>query len=173
MIAIRQVAQGLRQARVTPSLPAVARRCFSEQPGDDLPPRATDLQAASGIPPVAPGRTVYIYSPSRVAGQHGLAQTIEGGEYGWKVQFSPDAKWINPLMGWTSTADPMENVHRGLSFHSKQAAIEFATKNGWTYEVEEPNPRNHKRPTRYIGYGDNYSVKRKGVPSGGLRSERS
>lgn len=82
MIAIRQVAQGLRQARVTPSLPAVARRCFSEQPGDDLPPRATDLQAASGIPPVAPGRTVYIYSPSRVAGQHGLAQTIEGGALG-------------------------------------------------------------------------------------------
>lgn len=61
------------------------------------------------------------------------------------------AKWINPLMGWTSTADALENVHRNLAFNSKEAAIEFAKKNGWAYEVEEPNPRVHSRPRRYPG----------------------
>ena len=44
-------------------------------------------------------------------------------------------------------------------------------KHGWEYEVEEPNQRSRARPKRYVGYGDNYSVKRKGLPVGGLRSE--
>jgi hypothetical protein len=32
------------------------------------------------------------------------------------------ARWINPLMGWTSTSDPLENVSR--------AALQFYTKVG-------------------------------------------
>jgi NADH dehydrogenase (ubiquinone) Fe-S protein 4 len=35
-------------------------------------------------------------------------------------------KWINPLIGWTSTADPLENVARQLYFQSKEEAIAFA-----------------------------------------------
>lgn len=58
---------------------------------------------------------------------------------------------MNPLMGWTSTADPLENVHRPLYFDSKEAAIAFAEKNGWGYEIEDPNPRTHIRPKRFIG----------------------
>lgn len=79
MSLVRQVAQTLRQGHLTTSRAIVARRWYSEQPGDDIPPRVTDLQAAAGIPPVSPERTVFIYSPSKVAGQHGLAQTIHGG----------------------------------------------------------------------------------------------
>ena len=36
---------------------------------------------------------------------------------------------MNPLMGWTSSADPMSNVR--LSFDSKEEAIAFADRNGW------------------------------------------
>ena len=44
----------------------------------------------------------------------------------WQVQFEPQAKWANPLIGWTSTADPSDNVYRALSFDSQQAAVAFA-----------------------------------------------
>lgn len=74
-------------------------------------------------------------------------------------------------MGWTSTADPLENVHRAMYFTSKEAAIEFVERNGWNYEVEELAERDKSRPKRYTGYGDNFSVRRKGIPMGGLRSE--
>lgn len=150
---------------------ATGWRSFSTQIGDDLPSHGTDLQVAGGAPPMAAQRKVIIFSPSRVAGQHGLAQTIDGGGPSWRVLFAPEGKWMNPLMGWTSTADPLENVHRPLYFDSKEAAVAFAEKNGWGYEIEDPNPRTHIRPKRFIGYGDNFSVKRKGLPSGGLRSE--
>lgn len=60
-------------------------------------------------------------------------------------------KWANPLMGWTSTADYQYMSYRRLAFDTKEDAIDFAEKRGWAYEVEEPNPRNHKRPTRFIG----------------------
>lgn len=35
-------------------------------------------------------------------------------------------RWENPLMGWTSTADTLENVGRAsLFFYNKEQAIEF------------------------------------------------
>eukprot|EP00887_Chlorella_sp_A99_P003626 scaffold7.g3626.t1 len=123
--------------------------------------RQAELAAANGVPRMQPGRKVIIYTPARTAGQQGISQTAAGGGPAWKVQFENQAKWINPLMGWTSTADALEN----------EAAIAFAEKNGWSFEVEEPHLRSRARPRRYLGYGDNFSVKRKGLPQGGLRSE--
>ena len=46
-----------------------------------------------------------------------------------------------------------------------------------TYEVREPNQTRkngtvHYRNPRFQGYGDNFSVKRKGIPTGGLISEK-
>lgn len=57
-----------------------------------------------------------------------------------------------------------------MYFDSKEAAIEFAKRNGWKYEVEDYVAKDRSRPKRFQGYGDNYSVKRGGVPEGGLRS---
>lgn len=67
-------------------------------------------------------------------------------------------RWINPLMGWTSTADPMENVTRSsMAFNTKEDAIAFATKHGWEVaSVEEPNVRRLDRQKRYQGYGDKF-----------------
>jgi NADH dehydrogenase (ubiquinone) Fe-S protein 4 len=57
-------------------------------------------------------------------------------------------------MGWTSTADPLENVARSsLQFFTKEQAIEFARKNGWEFEVVEPQARRTTRQRRYAGYG--------------------
>ena len=45
-------------------------------------------------------------------------------------------RWINPLMGWTSTSDPLENVGRSaLLFHTKEEAIAFCQKHGWEAQV--------------------------------------
>ena len=75
-------------------------------------------------------------------------------------------------MGWTSTADPLENVGRAaLSFDTRDAALAFCARHGWRATVK-PSPLSLKqRPQRFRQYGDNFSVKRKGVPVGGLVSE--
>lgn len=142
---------------------AAQARAFSTQ---------TEIGVVSGLPPLAVGRKVTIYSPARTAGQQGISQTAIGGGPAWKVQHDNRHKWVNPLIGWTSTADPLENVARQLYFPTKEDAIAFAEKNGWSYEVEEYHKPNNQRPKRFQGYGDNFSVKRKGLPTGGLRSEQ-
>ncbi|KAI7837368.1 hypothetical protein COHA_008807 [Chlorella ohadii] len=142
---------------------AAHARAFSTQ---------TEIAVVSGLPPLDVGRKVIIYSPARTAGQQGISQTAIGGGPAWKVQHENKGKWINPLIGWTSTADPLENVARQLYFPSKEDAIAFAEKNGFTYEVQEYHNPSGQRPKRFLGYGDNFSVKRKGLPTGGLRSEQ-
>jgi NADH dehydrogenase (ubiquinone) Fe-S protein 4 len=76
-------------------------------------------------------------------------------------------------MGWTSTADPYENVGRAaLSFDSADAAAALCEAHGWTYTVRTPAPvAPNARPQRYLQYGDNFSVRRNGIPEGGLVSE--
>lgn len=105
-----------------------------------------------------------------------MSQTDTPGGLGkgacWRIEFETKQKWINPLMGWTSTADPYENVGRaGMSFDSREAAAAFCDKHGWTYVVKEGFPSARLRPARFNQYGDNFSVKRKGIPDGGLVSE--
>lgn len=124
------------------------------------------------MPPLDIGRKVTIYSPARTAGQLGLADTAAGGGPAWKILHTNQGKWVNPLIGWTSTADTLDNVARQMYFASKEDAIAFAEKNGWSYEVQEYHNPTTTRPKRYQGYGDNFSVKRKGLPTGGLRSEQ-
>jgi hypothetical protein len=57
----------------------------------------------------------------------------------WRIQFDKipggDDRWVNPLMGWTST-DPLSNM--GVNFPTKEAAVEYATRNGYPYTVFEP-----------------------------------
>ena len=105
-----------------------------------------------------------------------MSQTDSPGGLGkgasWRIEFGTQQKWVNPLMGWTSTADPYENVGRaGMSFDSAEAARAFCEKHGWRYTVKEGLPSARLRPARFFQYGDNFSVKRKGYPEGGLVSE--
>ena len=67
------------------------------------------------------------------------------------------ARWENPLMGWTSTADALDQVARSaLQFGTKEDAIAFCKKHGWEYAVREPQMRRTSRSRRYAGYGDNF-----------------
>ena len=98
-------------------------------------------------------RTVFarIYSPSRTVMQSGTAKTGH-----WMLEFEPEAPLkIDPLMGYTSSADPKRQVH--LSFPTKEDAIAYAEKNGIPYRVEEAKPP--KR--RQVSYAENFRYDRK------------
>lgn len=100
---------------------------------------------------------VRIFCPARSACQQGLQRTGFGAAPSWRIDFDTQHKWTNPLMGWTSTADSMENVSRSsLQFFTKEEAMAFCHKHGWEFVVEEPNVKRAHRTKRYAGYGDNF-----------------
>ncbi|RKP04587.1 ETC complex I subunit conserved region-domain-containing protein, partial [Thamnocephalis sphaerospora] len=49
------------------------------------------------------------------------------------------SRWENPLMGWASSADSMQAIE--IPFDTKEDAIYFAEKQGWSYYVQEPKER--------------------------------
>ncbi len=96
--------------------------------------------------------TARIYKPSRNAMQSGTANVEE-----WVLSFEPaTARAIEPLMGWTSTADTLTQVT--LRFDTKEEAIAYAEKEGIPYLVSEP--KQTKRPT--MSYSDNFKWGRVG-----------
>eukprot|EP00842_Homolaphlyctis_polyrhiza_P000151 jgi/Hompol1/1136/HPOL_001065-RA len=57
----------------------------------------------------------------------------------WKIDFDTEARWENPLMGWASSADPVQALR--IKFDTKEAAIAFAERQGYDYWVQEPKDR--------------------------------
>ncbi|XP_062984148.1 NADH dehydrogenase [ubiquinone] iron-sulfur protein 4, mitochondrial [Elgaria multicarinata webbii] len=106
-----------------------------------------DITPLTGVPEEhVKTRKVHIFVPGRNAMQAGVNNTKI-----WKMEFDTRERWENPLMGWASTADPLSNML--LPFSSKEAAIAFAEKNGWSYDVQErriPKPKSKS-------YGANFS----------------
>ena len=94
-----------------------------------------------------------IYKPAKTAMQSGPAGTKD-----WVLEFEPEMpREIEPLMGWTSSADMKAQIR--LSFESKEEAIAYAERNGIAYYLSEPKPR---RPVRK-SYADNFRFGRKGA----------
>lgn len=94
-----------------------------------------------------------IYQPARSAMQSGQAKTRD-----WILEFVPaDARWIDPLMGWTGSDDMNSQVQ--LRFPTRDEAIAYAEKAGLAYHVFEPKRRGHILRTN--GYGDNFSSSRR------------
>ena len=94
-----------------------------------------------------------IYQPARSAMQSGQAKTRD-----WVLEFVPaDARWIEPLMGWTGSDDMNSQVQ--LSFPTREEAIAYAERHGIAYEVFEPKRRGHI--LRQNGYGDNFATGRR------------
>lgn len=60
----------------------------------------------------------------------------------WIISFSDNGEisetWENPLMGWTSGADPMAPFHDMLMFQNALEAVYFCKKRGWNYTVAQP-----------------------------------
>jgi hypothetical protein len=97
--------------------------------------------------------TARIYKPAKTAMQSGFAQTKE-----WVLEHEPSVpRQIDPLMGWTSSADTRAQVR--LEFDTREEAIAYAERNGLPYRVEEPKPRGLVRKS----YADNFKFGRIGA----------
>ena len=86
-----------------------------------------------------------IYIPSKTAMQSG-----RGKLKNWILEFITKDPSINPLMGWETSTDTLEEVV--LKFPSKEKAIEYAEKNNISYNVIEPK----KREFVIKSYADNF-----------------
>jgi hypothetical protein len=96
-----------------------------------------------------------IYQPARTAMQSGTAKTKR-----WVLEFAPaSTREVDPLMGWTSSADTQAQVV--LRFDTRDAAEAYAKANGIAYDVQQPKER--KPVIRARGYGENFATDRRGV----------
>jgi len=95
--------------------------------------------------------TARIYQPARNAMQSGLANTKE-----WVLDYEPEQpRMIEPLMGWTSSADMKQQVR--LHFDTKEEAITYCERHGIPYQAFET-----KQPTPpRISYSDNFAYPRR------------
>lgn len=96
-----------------------------------------------------------IYRPARTAMQSGTAKTRD-----WVLDYLPAAaRAVDPLMGWTSSADTQTQVR--LRFASQDEAETYAQAQGIDYVVVQPKPR--QANIRPMGYGENFATHRKGA----------
>ena len=86
-----------------------------------------------------------IYIPAKTAMQSG-----RGKLKNWVLEFVTKDPSINPLMGWETSTDTLEEVI--LKFPSKEKAIDYAKKNNISYNVIEPN----KKEFVIKSYADNF-----------------
>lgn len=74
----------------------------------------------------------------------------------WLMEFEQRApREIDPLMGWTSSADTTQQVT--LVFDSKDEAIAHARREGYEFEVREKAPR----VIRARSYAENFRFDRR------------
>jgi hypothetical protein len=92
---------------------------------------------------------VKIYQPSRSTMQSGRGKTK-----GVILEYTDlSARGPEPLMGWTASADTLNQVK--MTFESIAAAVAHATAQGWEYTVDLAHerrvvPRNYTDKFRYI-----------------------
>jgi hypothetical protein len=94
-----------------------------------------------------------IYQPARSAMQSGPAKTKT-----WVLEFVPaQARWIDPLMGWTGSGDMNSQVT--LRFSTCEEAVDYAQRHGIPFQILEPKRRSPV--LRQNGYGDNFATNRR------------
>jgi len=76
----------------------------------------------------------------------------------WHDEIVAD-NWDNPLMGWVSGADPMQNMRLQMEFDTAEQAIYFAKKRGWAYEVADEVTTDFSEDGE-VEYQDNFLPKR-------------
>jgi ETC complex I subunit conserved region. len=95
--------------------------------------------------------TARIYRPSRNAMQSGKGKSKQ-----WVLVHEPTSpRSIDPLMGYTSSADTIQQVR--LSFPTLEDAEAYAQRNGIPYTVQ---PAHEPTPKR-VSYTDNFRADRK------------
>jgi hypothetical protein len=96
-----------------------------------------------------------IFQPAKTAMSSGTAGTKH-----WVLEYVTETpRGIDPLMGWTSSADTQQQVR--MRFDSKEAALDYARDHGIEAIVLDPKKR---RPNiRPRGYGENFATNRRGA----------
>jgi len=95
--------------------------------------------------------TARIYKPAKTAMQSGLGKSKD-----WVLDYEPEApRQVEPLMGWTSSADMRQQVR--LRFASKEEAIAYCERHAVPYQVFEDKPAER----RGVSYSDNFAFKRR------------
>lgn len=81
-------------------------------------------------------------------------QSGRGKTRDWVIEFMPETRVIEPLMGWTATTDTRQQVK--LRFPTREEAVAYCETNGIPYQVAEPAAaERHKQ-----SYSDNFAFKR-------------
>ncbi|KAL4131456.1 hypothetical protein QTP88_008767 [Uroleucon formosanum] len=107
-----------------------------------------DLSSVTGVPEEhVKTRLVKISKATKNVMQSGTDNT-----HNWVMEFDNRERWENPLMGWTSTGDPLSNMK--IEFAERTDAINFCEKNGWKWYLEAENKT---RPIRSKSYANNFS----------------
>ena len=86
-----------------------------------------------------------IYKPSKTPMQSGIGKTDK-----WILEFETTDPTINPLMGWESSTDTMNEIK--LEFTTKELAINYAKRKKIDFEIIEPK----KRRITKKSYADNF-----------------
>lgn len=115
-------------------------------------PTKVDLSPINGVPEEhVKTRRVCIHLPPKHAMQSGTDNLDH-----WVIDFDNRERWENPLMGWTSTGDPLSNIE--VRFGSKEEAIEHCERNGWRWFIgAEEKPK----VERVKNYGLNFHWNRR------------
>ena len=92
-----------------------------------------------------------IYRPTKTATQSGRAHADQ-----WILEFEPAAaRRLDPLMGWTGSADTQGQVR--LRFDSSDAAVAYARQHRIPHQVISAPPQ-----TRILkAYADNFATARR------------
>ena len=68
-------------------------------------------------------------------------QSGRGKSKDWVLKFETKDPSVNPLMGWETSSDTLEEVI--LKFPTKDKAINYAKKNNITYTIIEPEKKEY------------------------------
>ena len=91
-----------------------------------------------------------IFRPAKTAMQSGRRKTRK-----WVLQYEPaTSRGRDPLMGWTSAADTLNEVQ--LQFDTLDEARAFAERQGLAYTIVEPQTVSEKPKS----YADNFRYDR-------------
>ncbi|KZM49884.1 ETC complex I subunit [Labrenzia sp. OB1] len=91
-----------------------------------------------------------IYRPAKTAMQSGKAKT-----HRWVLDYEPElAKSVEPLMGYTSSADMKQQIR--LFFETQEEAVAYARRHRIPYRVEKAQ----ERKVRGSAYADNFKFNR-------------
>ena len=87
-----------------------------------------------------------IYKPSKTVMQSGLKKYNK-----WVLEYITMQTGINPLMGWESSTDTLNELK--LEFSTKELAIAYANKNKIEFEIIVPKERKIIKKS----YADNFT----------------